>query len=248
MKEIYLPKACYQFTQLRQGLVLATGPTGCGKTTTLAAMVDHINQRRRAHILTIEDPIEYRYEDKQSMISQREVDLDTLSFEMALRHSFREDPDVILLGEMRDLETMQIALTLAETGHLTFSTLHTGEAAQTVSRIVDAFPPHQQPQIRVQLAASLEGIISQQLLPIKGKRGRVAAREVLVCTRAVKNLIREGKVAQISSAIQTGADVGMIPMNFSLGYLYRRGIISYETALAAAYDQQAFKNKYGPGR
>jgi len=248
MKELYMPKACYQFTRLRQGLVMVTGPTGCGKSTTLAAMVDHINQRYRRHILTIEDPIEYRYENKRSMVSQREVDLDTLSFESSLRHSFREDPDVILVGEMRDQETMQICLTLAETGHLTFSTLHTGEAAQTVTRIVDAFPPYQQPQIRVQLAGSLAGIITQQLLPLKDRRGRVAAREVLVCTHGVRNLIREGKVQQISSAIQTGADVGMIPMNYSLGHLFNRGIIAYETAVAAAYDPNSFKAKYGTGR
>ncbi|MCX7014283.1 MAG: type IV pilus twitching motility protein PilT [Candidatus Sumerlaeota bacterium] len=248
MKDIYLPRACYHFTQLSKGLVLVTGPTGCGKTTTLAAMIDHINQHRRCHILTIEDPIEYLYENKMAMVSQREVDLDTLSFDMALRHSFRQDPDVILIGEMRDLETIQTALTLAETGHLTFSTLHTGEAPQTVSRIVDAFPLHNQSQIRAQLAASLEGIISQQLLPLHGKRGRVAAREVLVCTRAVKNMIREGKVPQISSAIQTGADVHMVPMNYSLGHLYKRGIVSYEVALAAAYDKTAFQAKYGPGR
>jgi twitching motility protein PilT len=181
------------------------------------------------------------------MISQRELDLDTLSFEMALRHTFRQDPDVILLGEMRDPETMRMAITLAETGHLTFSTLHTGEASQTVSRIVDAFPPHQQQQIRTQLAVSLEGIVSQQLLPLKDRRGRVAAREILVCTRGAKNLIREGKVSHIGSAIQTGADVGMIPMNYSLGHLYKRGLVSYETAYNAAFDKPAFEHKYGPG-
>lgn len=244
MEEIYLPKACHNFVNLNKGLVLVTGPSGCGKSTTLAAMINHINANRRCHILTIEDPIEFVYSDKHAMVSQREVALDTRSFATALRHTFRQDPNVILLGEMRDLETMQTAITLAETGHLTFSTLHTGEAAQTINRIVDSFPPHQQEQIRAQLMVSLEGIISQKLLPLKDRRGRVAAREVLICNRAVKNLIREGKTQQISSAIQTGLEEGMVTMNNSLGQLYEKGLISYRVALNASWDKKEFAAKY----
>ena len=244
MEEVYLPKACYNFVDLNKGLVLVTGPSGCGKSTTLAAMINHINANRRCHILTIEDPIEFVYCDKHAMVSQREVALDTRSFSTALRHTFRQDPDVILLGEMRDLETMQTAITLAETGHLTFSTLHTGEAAQTINRIIDSFPPHQQEQIRAQLMVSLEGIISQKLVPLKDRRGRVAAREVLICNRAVKNLIREGKIQQISSAIQTGLEEGMVTMNNSLGQLYKKGLISYRVALNTSWDKKEFAAKY----
>jgi twitching motility protein PilT len=245
MEEIYLPPACYEFVKSNKGLVLVTGPTGCGKSTTLAAMLDHINATRRCHVLTIEDPVEFVYPDKMATISQREVTKDTGSFAAALRHSFRQDPDVVMIGEMRDLETMQAAITLAETGHLTFSTLHTGEASQTIHRIIDSFPPHQQTQVRMQLAMSLEGIISQVLVPLKGQKGRVAAREVLVCTRAVKNLIREGKIPQIASAMQTGADEGMIMMDASLTDYYEKGLISYETALAAAFDRRGFAERAG---
>jgi len=248
MEEIYLPNACYDFVHLNKGLVLVTGPTGCGKSTTLAAMIDYINATRHCHILTIEDPVEFIYTDKKATVSQREVNLDTRSFDNALRHSFRQDPDVILIGEMRDLETMRAAVTLAETGHLTFSTMHTGEAVQTVSRLIDAFPPHQQSQIRAQIAVSLEGIVSQLLLPLKGKPGRVAAREILVCTPAVKNMVRENKLPQIRSAIQTGLDVGMISMNYSLGYLFEKGVVAYEAALHAAFDKKEFAEKHGPGR
>jgi twitching motility protein PilT len=246
MEEIYLPKIAYHFTALHGGLVLVTGPTGSGKSTTLAAMLDHINSARHGHILTIEDPIEYVFEEKLCMVSQREMNLDTANYHAALRHSFRQDPDVVMIGEMRDLETMQAAITLAETGHLTFSTLHTTHAAQTIHRIIDSFPPHQQTQVRAQLALSLQGIISQKLLPLKEQRGRVAAREVLVVNRAVRNLLREGKVPQIFSAIQTGMDEGMMTMNYSLADLYSRGIISYETALNSATDRRDFAQKYGP--
>ncbi|MCX7717313.1 MAG: type IV pilus twitching motility protein PilT [Candidatus Sumerlaeaceae bacterium] len=245
MEEIYLPRVVYDFVSLPAGLILVTGPTGCGKSTTLAAMLDQINRHRRCHILTIEDPIEYVYEEKLAMISQREMNLDTAGYHAALRHSFRQDPDVILIGEMRDLETMQAAITLAETGHLTFSTLHTSEAAQTIHRIIDSFPPHQQAQVRAQLAVSLHGIISQKLVPLKDRRGRVAAREILVCNRAVRNLLREGKVPMIFSAMQTGLEEGMITFNHSLGELYRRGLISYETAILHSPDRAEFAKKYG---
>ncbi|MCD6384567.1 type IV pilus twitching motility protein PilT [Candidatus Sumerlaeota bacterium] len=244
MEEINLPKICYNFVNLNRGLVLVTGPSGCGKSTTLAAMINFINEHRRCHILTIEDPIEYVFTDKLATISQREIRIDTLSFQAALRHALRQDPDVIMIGEMRDLETMQAAITLAETGHLTFSTLHTGEASQTVNRIIDSFPPHQQAQIRAQLSVSLEGIISQRLVPLKGKRGRIAAHEVMVCTPGIKNLIREGKVPQIASAIQTGLEDGMITMNHSLGTLLKQGLISYEAALNTSWDKKGFAAKY----
>lgn len=244
LEEIYLPKVVHHFLNLNKGLVLVTGPTGCGKSTTLAAMIEHINKTRRSHIITIEDPIEFAYTDKLATVSQREINFDSKSFSIALRHVFRQDPDVVMIGEMRDLETMQTAITLAETGHLTFSTLHTGESSETINRIIDSFPPHQQSQIRMQLMVCLEGIISQQLIPLKGKRGRVAAREILICNRAVKNLIREGKTHQISSAIQTGMDQGMITMNYSLGVLYEKGIISFEAALNSSWDKKSFLAKY----
>jgi twitching motility protein PilT len=246
MEDIYLPQVAYNFVNLHAGLILVTGPTGCGKSTTLAAMIDHINTKRRAHILTIEDPIEYVFREKMCMVSQREMNLDTAGYHQALRHSFRQDPDVVMIGEMRDLETMQAAITLAETGHLTFSTLHTSDAAQTINRIIDSFPPHHQPQIRAQLAVSLQGIISQKLIPLKDQRGRVAAREVLICNRAVRNLLREAKVPQIFSAIQTGLEEGMMTFTYSLGDLYRRGIVTYEAALANSPDRKEFALKYGP--
>ncbi|MBX7246680.1 MAG: type IV pilus twitching motility protein PilT [Candidatus Sumerlaeaceae bacterium] len=245
MEEIYLPKLCYDFVQYTAGLILVTGPTGSGKSTTLAAMIDYINQHRRSHILTIEDPVEYVFKEKLCMVSQREMGQDTTGFHGALRHSFRQDPDIVMIGEMRDQETMQAAITLAETGHLTFSTLHTSEASTTINRIIDSFPPHQQAQIRAQLAVSLRGIISQKLVPLKDQRGRVAAREVLLCNRAVRNLLREGKVPQIFSAIQTGLEEGMMTLNYSLGDLYKRGIISYETALQHSPDRNEFVQKYG---
>ena len=244
MEEILLPPACERLTNLSRGLVLVTGPTGSGKSTTLAAMIDHINGKRRCHILTIEDPIEYYYEDRRALVSQRELDIDTRTFTAALRHSFRQDPDVVLLGEMRDPETMATAITLAETGHLTFSTLHTSDCTQTITRIVDAFPPHQQEQIRSQLALSLEAVISQRLLKLQGRRGRVAAREVMICTRAIRNLIREGKYNQLYSAIQTGLEEGMVTLDAALGRLLADGQIDYEAAMAAAADPKEFAMKY----
>ncbi len=244
MEDIYLPKACEHFTQLKKGLVLATGPTGSGKSTTLAAMIERINNTRGCHILTVEDPIEFIYTSKTAMISQREIGDDTANFGDALRAAFRQDPDVVLLGEMRDLETMQIAITMAETGHLTFSTLHTGEASQTVSRVVDSFPPHQQESVRMQLSNSLAGIISQQLLPLKDQTGRVAAREVLVNNRGVANLIRENKLEQIQTAIQTGSNDMMFTMNHSLGHLLKSGYVTYEDAFQASFDKRDFKAKF----
>ncbi|MBN1866757.1 PilT/PilU family type 4a pilus ATPase [Candidatus Sumerlaeota bacterium] len=248
MDEVYLPRACHNFISLGKGLVLVTGPTGSGKSTTLAAMLNAINRQRPCHILTIEDPIEFLYVDDKAMISQIQVGADAPSFTSALRYSYRQDPDVVLLGEMRDLESMQIAITLAETGHLTFSTLHTGEAAQTISRIVDSFPPHQQEMVRMQLANSLGGVVSQQLLPLKDGTGRVAAREVLVANRGVRNLIRENKLEQIATAIQTGSGDLMFTMNHSLGHLLENGFVDYETAYQASFDRRDFQNRYGKRR
>ncbi|MFW6286397.1 MAG: type IV pilus twitching motility protein PilT [Candidatus Sumerlaeota bacterium] len=248
MEELYLPRACTHFCEMHKGLVLVTGPTGSGKSTTLAAMLDYINGKRPVHMLTIEDPIEYVYKNKKAMVSQREIGDDSHTFASALRHAFRQDPDVVLLGEMRDLETMQMSITLAETGHLTFSTLHTGEAAQTVSRIVDSFPPHQQAMVRAQLGTSLAGVISQQLLPLKDGTGRVAAREVLVVNRGVANLIRENKLEQIQTAMQTGSSDMMFTMNYSIGHLYKSGFITYETAYYASFDKRDFQNKFGKGK
>jgi twitching motility protein PilT len=246
MDEIYLPSVCHGFVEMHAGLILVTGPTGSGKSTTLAAMIDHINATRRCHILTLEDPVEYAFKERLAQISQREVGQDTSDFATGLRHAFRQDPDVVMIGEMRDLETMQAAITLAETGHLTFSTLHTNDASSTINRIIDSFPPHQQAQVRAQLATSLQGIISQKLIPMTGRRGRVAAREVMVCTRAIRNLLREAKVPQIFSAIQTGAEDGMMTMNYSLGELYNRGIIEFDVALQNAPDRKDFMSKYSP--
>lgn len=248
MEEIMLPPAAEMLTGLDRGLVLVTGVTGSGKSTTLAAMINHINATRQCHILTVEDPIEYSYEDKRAYVTQREVTADTVSFPAALRHSMRQDPDVVLIGEMRDLETMSTSITLAETGHLTFSTLHTGNAAQTISRIVDAFPPHQQEQVRLQLANSLEGVIAQQLLPRKDNRGRIAAREVLICTRAVRNLIKENKLNQVQSNIQTGGDEGMLTMNSSLAELVKAGYVDYEFARSVAPDPKDFAAKFSGKR
>ncbi|MBI3736598.1 type IV pilus twitching motility protein PilT [Candidatus Sumerlaeota bacterium] len=245
IEDVGLPPSCAELTKLDRGLVLVTGPTGSGKSTTLAAMINHINANRRCHILTIEDPIEYYYEEKRAFITQRELDRDTRTFTGALRHSFRQDPDVVLIGEMRDQETIQTAITLAETGHLTFSTLHTGDAAQTITRIIDVMPPHQRDQVRLQLSNSLAAVISQRLLPRREKKGRIAAREVMICNRAIKNLIREGKTNQILSAIQTGAEEGMITMNVSLANLVRQGLVEAEVARTHADDPKDFAAKVG---
>ena len=229
LQDLNLPKVLSSWADLPQGLVLVTGPTGAGKSTTLAAMVDAVNQRRACHIITIEDPLEYVHRHKKAAISQREIGLDTDSFARALRSALREDPDVLLVGEMRDPETIQTALTIAETGHLVFATLHTNDAGQAVDRIVDVFPGEKQSQIRVQLAGSLTGIVSQRLLPRIGG-GRVAAFEVLTATFAVRNLIREGKSSQLRNMVSTGSKYGMQTLEFDLSRLVSTGVVDYEEA------------------
>lgn len=226
--------------QARGGLVLVTGPAGSGKSTTLAAMINLISQERFCHILTLEDPIEFLHKHNKSIVNQREINTDTKSFANALRAALREDPDVILVGEMRDSETIATVITAAETGHLVFATLHTGSAVQTINRIIDAFPSYQQQQIRIQLSLILQGIIAQQLLPRIDQIGRVAALEILIATPAVRNVIREGKIHQLTSIIQTGAKVGMLTMDSALQNLYRRGIISYDEAIIRAIDEENF--------
>ncbi len=235
-EELNLPKVCQQICAKPRGLTLVTGPTGSGKSTTLAAMIGWINENRSDHILTIEDPIEYIHTSKRSLVNQRELGADTHSFDNALRAALREDPDVILIGEMRDLETIALALKAAETGHLVFGTLHTSSAAQTVDRIVDVFPPDQQAQIRIQLSNGLVAVFSQTLIPKLNPQGqtdgRVMAMEILVNTPAIGNLIREGKTAQIYSAIQTGGRLGMVTLENSLAELVKKKLIKPEDALA----------------
>ncbi|MFO0862932.1 MAG: type IV pilus twitching motility protein PilT [Candidatus Saccharibacteria bacterium] len=238
--ELGLPQVISDFTQLPRGLVLITGPTGSGKSTTQAAMIDLINTNRSEHIITIEDPIEYQHQHKKSIIVQREVQFDTLTFAAALRSALREDPDVVLIGEMRDLETIATAITVAETGHLVLATLHTNSAAQSIDRMIDVFPPHQQQQIRIQLSNVLAGIVSQRLIPMVGG-GRIAAAEVLVVTPAVRNIIREAKSHQIDAVIQTGADKGMQSMDRVLVALINEGKITYEEAKNYAVDMQEFE-------
>ncbi|WP_291956583.1 type IV pilus twitching motility protein PilT [Mahella sp.] len=225
-----LPDVVRQLAETNVGIVLVTGPTGSGKSTTLAAMIDYINEHRSCHILTMEDPIEYLHRHKKSIVNQREIGSDTKSYAAALRSALREDPDVILVGEMRDLETISIAITAAETGHLVLSTLHTIGAARTIDRIVDVFPPHQQQQIRVQLSMVIQGVISQQLMPRADGTGRVVAVEIMVATPAIRNLIRENKTYQIISAMQTGSRLGMRTMDSAIQELYNKGIITKETA------------------
>jgi twitching motility protein PilT len=228
--ELGLPRQVEDFARMPRGLVLVTGPTGSGKSTTLATLVDTVNREKGVHIMTVEDPIEFLHRHKTSIVNQREVGHDTHSFTAALKHVLRQDPDVILVGEMRDLETISTALTAAETGHLVFATLHTQDAPQTIDRIIDVFPPFQQQQVRVQLASSLQGVVTQTLLPRADKRGRVAAAEILVATPAVRNLIREGKVHQIYTAMQAGGKYGMQSMDQGLVDLVRKGLITYEVA------------------
>ncbi|MGB9679468.1 MAG: type IV pilus twitching motility protein PilT [Thermoanaerobacteraceae bacterium] len=240
IEELGLPNLLKDLSKKTRGLILVTGPTGSGKSTTLASIVDIINSERTCHILTLEDPIEYLHKHKKSIVNQREIGHDAVSYASALRAALREDPDVILVGEMRDLETIQIAITAAETGHLVLSTLHTIGAAKTIDRIIDVFPPHQQQQIKIQLSNVLEGIISQQLIPKKDNSGRVVAVELMIATPAIRNLIREGKTFQIQSAIQTGNKFGMITMDMSLSMLLKRGLISMEDALTYSVDQENF--------
>lgn len=241
LEELGLPSTLRTFTEKTRGLVLVTGPTGSGKSTTLATLVDIINSERSAHIITLEDPIEFLHRHKRSAVNQREIGTDSKSFADALRAALREDPDVILVGEMRDLETISIAISAAETGHLVLATLHTNDTVQTVDRIVDMFPPHQQQQIRVQLAATLVGVVSQQLIPRMNGGGRVVACEVLVAIPAVRNLIREGKTHQIYSVLQTGAKHGMQSLDACLRDLYVRRLISLPEALMRASDPEEFK-------
>lgn len=245
MDELNLPQAIYEMIEKPRGFILVTGPTGSGKSTTIAAMINEINLRRSEHIISIEDPIEFLHNHQKAVVNQREVGTDTKSFTNALKYVLRQDPDVILVGEMRDLETISAALTAAETGHLVFATLHTQDAPQTIDRIVDVFPPHQQEQVRIQLAGSLQGVVSQQLLPTKDGGGRVCAMEILVPTPAVRNLIREGKTHQIYSVMQTGQKYGMQTMDTSLADLYNRGKISYDMAAMKAHDIESFKSLIG---
>jgi twitching motility protein PilT len=241
--ELNMPPVCKHLSLLPRGLILVTGPTGSGKSTSLAAMIDHINSTSRRHVMTIEDPIEYVHEDKTAIINQRELGTDTHAFADALKHVMRQNPDVILVGEMRDLETIQLAITAAETGHLVFSTLHTVDAAQTIDRIVDVFAPEQQAQIRTQLSVTLQGVVSQTLLPVKNGEGRVAAFEVMVATAAVRTMIRDGKTHQVYHDIQTGADLGMRTLDSSLLALLQSGQIDWEHALAKCSNSQDFRRR-----
>ncbi len=232
--ELGLPPIVGEFADMDRGLVLVTGPTGVGKTTTQAAMVNRINERQKKMIITIEDPIEYVHENKKSVIKQREVGSDTKSFSNALMYALRQDPDVILVGEMRNLSTIETVITAAETGHLVISTLHTPNAPQSLDRLIDVFPPHQQDQVKVQIASALRGVVAQQLLPRSNGDGRVVATEILVATSGVRNLIREHRTDQLLSAMQTGGQHGMRTMDESLKELYQKGEIDYETAVNRA--------------
>jgi twitching motility protein PilT len=245
--ELGLPAAVHEFTRRPRGLVLVTGPTGSGKSTSLAGMIDEINQTREEHIMTIEDPIEFLHGHKKCLVNQRELGSDAHSFAEALTAALREDPDVILVGEMRDLETISTALTAAETGHLVFATLHTQDTAQTIDRVIDVFPSHQQGQVRVQLSVALQGIMTQQLLPTADGSGRVVATEVLVPNPAVRNLIREGKTHQIYSVLQTSSALGMQTMDTSLATLVREGKITQKLAEARSSTPDELKRLLGAG-
>lgn len=240
VSELGMPPVISTFSEFPRGLVLITGPTGSGKSTTLAALVDRINSEKSQHIITIEDPIEFTHKSKRSVVVQREVHYDTYSFSAALRSSLRQDPDVVLIGEMRDLETISAAITIAETGHLVFATLHTNSAAQSIDRMIDVFPPHQQPQIRAQLSNILMAICSQRLIPAIGG-GRVVATEVLIANPAVRNIIREGKSHQLDAVIQTSADQGMQTMDRTLAGLVQSGTITYDNAREYAVDLTEFE-------
>jgi len=242
--ELELPAILKHLASLPRGLVLVTGPTGSGKSTTLAACIDHINRDRRCHIITIEDPIEFVHADIRSAVEQRELGLDTHSFAQALKHVMRQAPDVILVGEMRDLETVALAITAAETGHLVFATLHTTDAPQTIDRIIDVFPPEQQEQVRTQLAVTLQAVVSQTLVPLAGKAGRVPAFEIMLASPAVRALIREGKTHQIYSSIETGADAGMVSLDQYLLQMLQKQQIALEDALMKSANPQHLQQRY----
>ncbi len=247
-EELGLPPVAAELANRPRGLVLVTGPTGSGKSTTLASIIDKINSERHVHVVTIEDPIEFVHQHKKAVINQRELDADTKSFRNALKYILRQDPDVVLIGEMRDLETIESALVIAETGHLAFATLHTNSCVQTINRIVDVFPAHQQPQVRAQLSFVLEGVLSQQLLPRADGKGRVLALEVMVPNAAIRNLIREDKIHQIYSQMQVGqAKFGMQTMNQSLASLYQRRLITLEEALSRSSDPEELRNMLASG-
>ncbi len=239
--DLMLPEISKDICLKPRGLVLVTGPTGSGKSTSLAAMIDHINRNRHCHIITIEDPIEFVHEDKMSAVNQRELEIDTHSFAAALKHVMRQNPDVILVGEMRDLETISLAITAAETGHLVFATLHTTDAPQTIDRVIDVFPPEQQNQIRMQLSVTIQAIISQTLLPRADTGGRVAAFEVMIATPAIRTLVREGKTHQVYSDIQAGAQFGMISLDQYLIDLLKKRMIVYEDALSRSSNPRDFE-------
>lgn len=241
VEELGIPDTILKFAELSMGLVLVTGPTGSGKSTTLAAIISYINEMRSDHILTIEDPVEFVHTSKKCLVNHRQVGTHTKSFSLALRAALREDPDVILIGELRDLETMELAITAAETGHLVFATLHTSSAPKTIDRIIDAFPADQQSQIRVMLSESLKGVICQQLLKRSDKPGRIAALEILVVTQAISNLIREGKIFQIPSAMQTGKQFGMQLMDEAILEFYDQKIIDADEAYLKAFDKTIFE-------
>ncbi|MEO8476741.1 MAG: type IV pilus twitching motility protein PilT [Actinomycetota bacterium] len=245
--ELGLPAVVSELARFQRGFVVVTGPTGSGKSTTLASMVDVVNTERQGHIMTVEDPIEFLHKHKTCIVNQREVGADTHGFANALKHVLRQDPDVILVGEMRDLETISTAITAAETGHLVFATLHTQDAPQTIDRIIDVFPPHQQQQVRVQLATTLQGVVTQQLIPTSDGQGRAAACEVLIVTPAIRNLIREGKVHQIYSAMQAGGRFGMQTMDMSLSQHVKSGAVSQEMAFERCHDPEELQRLIGGG-
>jgi pilus retraction protein PilT len=240
LADLGVPEVVSRFAKLPRGLVLVTGPTGSGKSTTLAALIDLVNRTRADHIVTVEDPIEFMHQHKKAIVNQREVGHDTHSFANALKHVLRQDPDVILIGELRDLETISVALTAAETGHLVFATLHTQSAAQTIDRVIDVFPPHQQDQVRTQLASTLQGVVCQTLLPKASGKGRVVATEIMMMTPAIGNLVREGKTYQISSSMQAGRDLGMHTMDQKLADLVNTGTVTHKAAMEKVHDAEGF--------
>lgn len=241
LRQLGLPPVTEEIARRTSGLILVTGPTGSGKTSTLAAMVNQINDEQHRMIITVEDPIEYIHRNRRAIIKQREVTSDTHSFTDALRHVLRQDPDVVVIGEMRDLETISTALTAAETGHLVLATIHTPDAVQTVDRIIDVFPPYQQQQVRIQFANTIQAIVAQQLLPIPGGRGRVPACEILIATVAARNIVRNAKTEQLNTLLQTNYDMGMTTMDKSLKNLYQQGLISYDDAISRCKFPESFE-------